>query len=171
MDLAAKPQTERRNRNRGCEEEQRIAVEQARAGVASQTQTAVHDEVGGKGCAQRNLVQPSEVQIHHIEGTADIGDWDVDKVKSGIAGTSKKLSVTSHDWMMPFTMLGFTKIAEEQGEWAANTAIALMNDTPPRDIPITANRKWDLWMNEGLVEGTQLKLPRSLTRRAKRVSD
>lgn len=102
---------------------------------------------------------------------AGIGDWDVDKVKSGIAGTSKKLSVTSHDWMMPFTMLGFTKIAEEQGEWAANTAIALMNDTPPRDIPITANRKWDLWMNEGLVEGTQLKLPRSLTRRAKRVSD
>ena len=51
-------------------------------------------------------------------------------VIAAISGVGKRISVTNHGWMMPYAMLGMTKIPEEQGVWSAQAALAksLPND-------------------------------------------
>ncbi len=99
-----------------------------------------------------------------------ISDWDAKEMAQFTAENGHIISVTSHDWMMPFTLLGYTKIPEEHGEWSAKAAIAILDGTLPIDIPIVSNRKWDLWLNPILLERSGVKLPRKLTRKAKKVT-
>jgi len=55
-------------------------------------------------------------------------------------------------WVMPFAMLGYVKIPEEQGEWAANAALKILKGRPPRSIPIVTNEKGKLMINLGISE-------------------
>lgn len=55
-------------------------------------------------------------------------------------------------WIMPFAMLGYVKIPEEQGEWAAKAALKILKGHPPRSIPITTNEKGKLMINLGISE-------------------
>lgn len=104
-----------------------------------------------------------------IIGTSiGIDDWNPDAVKKIILADSKRLSVTSRGWMMPFTMLGFTKIPEEHGEWAAQTALAILDGISPDQIPIVSNRKWDLWINPSILKITNIRLPDRILKKAKK---
>jgi len=101
---------------------------------------------------------------------AGIPDWDEEKVRREIDQISHILTVTNHGWMMPVAMLGFTKIPEEQGEWAGRIALAVLEEgISPADIPIIANRRWDLWINPELLECAGIRLLDRLRKRAKRV--
>lgn len=99
-----------------------------------------------------------------------INDWNAEQVAAFTQQHGRVASVTNHDWMMPFTLLGFTKIPEEHGEWAAKAAIAILEGSAPTDIPIVSNRKWDLWLNQTLHQSSAIKVPRKLIRKAKKVS-
>ena len=89
----------------------------------------------------------------------------VEAVKS----SAERLSVTNHDWMMPFAILGLTKVAEEQGIWSGQAALAILEGASPADIPIIANRRWDVWVNESLLKVSRLELPDRLLRKAKKL--
>ncbi|MGB5671457.1 MAG: hypothetical protein WBM71_12995, partial [Sedimenticolaceae bacterium] len=78
-----------------------------------------------------------------------------------------RLTVTSHEWMMPVTMLGMTKVPEEQGEWAGRVALQLLDGVPADSIPVIANRKWDLFLNPSLIEAAGLELPAQLLSKGK----
>ncbi|MFT6300834.1 MAG: ABC-type uncharacterized transport system substrate-binding protein [Pseudomonadales bacterium] len=65
--------------------------------------------------------------------------------------TTRTLSLTNHEWMMPYAAIGYTKVAEEHGEWAAASAIAILNGVRAIDIPLVTNRRWDTWTNEALL--------------------
>lgn len=97
-----------------------------------------------------------------------INDWDPDKAQAIAREHSRQFSTTSHGWMMPYTMFGMTKIPEEQGEWSAEAALAILDGKSPDDIPIIANRKWDMWVNPQLLRTAGLRLPRNLRTKAKR---
>ncbi|MCH9673708.1 MAG: hypothetical protein K0U93_19870 [Gammaproteobacteria bacterium] len=97
-----------------------------------------------------------------------INDWDPELIQRRIAVASQKLTVTNHEWMMPFTMFGLTKVAEEQGRWAGLTASAILDGMSPSEIPIIANQTWDVWSNEALLSAAAIRLPRALRKKAKR---
>ncbi|MBT8127698.1 MAG: hypothetical protein KJP15_09450 [Gammaproteobacteria bacterium] len=97
---------------------------------------------------------------------AGIGDWDEAAVLTAIKPITKTLSTTNHGWMMPFTMFGMTKIPEEQGEWAGKLAIEILRGTKPSAIPIIPNRKFNLIVNNALLEIAQIKLPLFIRLRA-----
>ncbi len=99
-----------------------------------------------------------------------ISDWNKTELAAFAVEHARKLTVTSHDWMMPFSTIGFTKIPQEHGEWAAQTAIEILKGKSPREIPIVANRDWDLWLNAAHLESTQIKLPRKFMRKAKKIN-
>ena len=102
-----------------------------------------------------------------------INDWDPIIIQKIIQQETHKLSVTNHRWMMPYTILGLTKIPEEQGKWAAQAALYILDGTSPSDIPIISNRKWDLWINEKILSHSKIKIkmPHSLIKKAKKISD
>ncbi len=101
---------------------------------------------------------------------AGINDWDRDEVRAFVGGAAKRLSVTNHYWMMPYTMVGITKVAEEHGEWAGRTALKILGGMQPGEIPIVANSRRDIWINPEVLSAADISLPRGLMRKAKRVT-
>lgn len=71
--------------------------------------------------------------------------------------------------MVSYAIFGLTKIPEEQGEWAARVALYILDGANPGDIPIVSNRKWDIWVNERLLKRTDIVIPHSIIRKAKKV--
>ena len=96
-------------------------------------------------------------------------DWDEAHVVSAIKPVSRKLTVTNHGWMMPYTMLGFTKVPEEQGEWAAQAALSILDGVEVSQIAIVPNRKWDIWTNQTLLQSGNIELPDGLVLKSKQV--
>lgn len=96
-----------------------------------------------------------------------ITDWDMEAAESHVIVNTRKFSLTSHDWMMPLSALGYTTLPEEQGEWAAESALAILAGTKPSTIPIVTNRRWDTWVNKQLLEASGVNVPESITDGAK----
>ena len=125
------------------------------------------------GTADEWIKAHAEVQDTHaflvLGSYSGIKDWDErqESVREAVLKQSRRLSVTNHGWMMPFAMLGMTKIPEEQGEWSAQAALAILDGARPNEIPIIANRQWDVWVNESLLHVSGLALPEDLRRKAK----
>ncbi len=97
-----------------------------------------------------------------------IEGWDDDAMAMYVSESAKVISVTNHRWMMPVTALGYTKIPQEHGEWAAQAALEIIAGTSPLDIPVVTNRKWDIWINQGVIDATGTSLSSRYTRRAKK---
>lgn len=104
-----------------------------------------------------------------LGGNAGIDDWDKSKVFSALIEHSRKLSVTNHAWMMPYTLLGITKVPEEQGEWAGKVALKILEGVAPSSIPIVANSRRDIWVNDAILKVTSITLSDRLKQKAKRV--
>lgn len=106
-----------------------------------------------------------------VGNKAGAGDWVSRRVQAELLKHTKRLTVTNHGWMMPYTILGVTKVPEEQGEWAAKAAISILGGTAPTDIPIVSNTRRDLWVNQRLLDASGLELPRRLMAKAKKLSE
>ncbi len=94
-----------------------------------------------------------------IGSNSGISDWDNTAIKQFVHTHTRKLSATNHGWMLSYTMLGFTKVPEEQGVWAGKAAIAVLDGARPNDMPIVSNRKWDIWMNDEIVKASGIQIP------------
>ncbi len=106
-----------------------------------------------------------------IGSSAGINDWHKAEVISEIMHSTRKLSVTIQGWMMSYAIFGLTKIPEEQGEWAGQVAVAILNGAKPSEIPIVSNRKWDMWINQGILKNTNINIPHALIKKAKKVTE
>ena len=98
-----------------------------------------------------------------------VNNWDADEAQNYVSRESTIISLTNHEWMMPFSMVGYTKIPEEHGEWAASSAVAILTGTRTSDIPLVTNRKFDTWVNSQLLDNANIKLSSQLLRKAKKV--
>ena len=112
--------------------------------------------------------EAQEVDFIVLGSYSGIKDWDEKSVTQYVMQHADKLVLTNHRWMMPFAMLGFVKIPEEQGEWAAKTAIAIHNGVPVQRIPIIANRKWEVYVNVSLLKLSGNTISKPLQARAKK---
>lgn len=99
-----------------------------------------------------------------------INDWNDETARQTVLSTTKRVSLTNHKWMMPFTLLGLTKIPEEHGEWAGRTALHILKGVNPSDIAVVSNRKWDIWLNEDIMSRAGVTLPKRLRYKAKKVN-
>ena len=98
-----------------------------------------------------------------------INNWDEMDAQIHASQESKIVSLTNHDWMMPYSMIGYTKIPEEHGQWAASSAVAILSGTRTSDIPLVTNRKFDTWVNSNLLDSANIELSDQLLRKAKKV--
>lgn len=115
-------------------------------------------------------IEAQEFDFIVIGSNSGINDWKVDSVLEAVKTSTKKLTLTNHGWMMPYTLLGLTKIPEEQGVWAALAALAILEGTKPTEIPIVSNRKWEIWINHTILVQSGVVIPESLIRKAKKVN-
>lgn len=87
-----------------------------------------------------------------------IKGWQHEEARAFVLEHIKKPVFTCDDFMMPFAAFGFTKVAAEQGEWAAKTALKIIGGASPRDLPVTENQLSKRFINNALLERLGLNL-------------
>jgi len=54
---------------------------------------------------------------------------------------------SAYDFMAPLALISYGKVAEEQGAWSAQSALKILDGTPPSGIPIVKNKEGTLIIN------------------------
>lgn len=98
-----------------------------------------------------------------------IDDWDGKAARAHALAATRRPSLTNHGGMMPYSIIGYTKLPEEHGERAGATALAILGGTAVRDIPLVTNREWDVWLNVALASRLDVPIPERVVRRAKEI--
>ena len=93
-----------------------------------------------------------------LGNNAGVSNWNNTQALNRIKNSGETLTMTTYEWMMSFTMLGVSKIASEQGEWAAEVALKILSGTNVSDIPITINRRWSIYQNKFLLSKAGIKI-------------
>lgn len=113
--------------------------------------------------------QTAEFIILGNEG--GINDWNEQRAKDTALRHAKKLIVTNYEWMAPIAMLAMTKLAEEQGEWSALTALHILKGAKPSQIPIVVNRRWNSFVNPALLNKAGITLSPRILRNSIKIGD
>ena len=92
-----------------------------------------------------------EVDMVLFGNTAGLPDWNEAEAKAWVMEHTKVPSGCAYDFMMPFAMLGLTKIEEEQGAWAGATALRILKGESPAAIAIAANKDSKSFINVKLA--------------------
>jgi len=90
--------------------------------------------------------------IIYISTNGAIKNWDHNEAVNFVMQNMEVPVVTCEDFMMPYAVVGLTKVAKEQGIWAARTAKEIMKGKSPSDYPVTRNQMSTLWFNKELAE-------------------
>jgi len=96
--------------------------------------------------------------------------WDDDEAVRHVKEYIKVPLLTCEDFMMPYVVLGVTKIASEHGTWAASTAKRILLGNLPSDIPVTRNQQSVTWLNSSLADQIGFHPDSSLVKQAKMVT-
>lgn len=119
-----------------------------------------------RGWQQGYLRAQQDADFIILGNNAGINDWSRSKAAHYALAHARKLTVSNYDWMQPYTMLAMTKIANEQGEWAAKVALRILSGVSPQRIPITPNRRWAMYVNLPLLKKAGIHLPASILNKA-----
>lgn len=93
-------------------------------------------------------------------------DWDLDDAIAFTGETTRIPTGTTTEGIMRCTLVSFIKSSEEQGLWAARTALALLDGTPPADIEPGVNKESRIFLNMTLAKTLGLQFPMDLVERA-----
>lgn len=87
-------------------------------------------------------------------------------MKAFAEANTKIPSGTAYDFMAPFALIGFAKIAEEQGAWAADAALKILGGAEPSSIAIAKNKEGKLIINTRIAKALGGSLPYELIQSA-----
>jgi ABC-type uncharacterized transport system substrate-binding protein len=90
-------------------------------------------------------------------------------LKAFAEANSKIPSGTAYDFMAPIAMVGFAKIAEEQGVWGGEAALKILDGTAPSNIPIAKNKEGKLVINTRIAKALNANLPYEMIESAAQV--
>lgn len=91
------------------------------------------------------------VDVLFFGNNAGINDWNEKEAIPFAQAKTKVVTGGIYDFLMPYVMLGFTKISEEQGIWAGKAAIDILRGTAPSAIPVTSNKQAKIFINPKLA--------------------
>ena len=114
----------------------------------------------------RQLQEDSEVNIIILGNYVAFPSWDEKKNLQWVNKYNRKLTLASQPWMMPYAAFGMTKSPDEQGIWAASTALEILQGTPIDLLEIIPNQQIQTWINKRLMHPVEHLIPSPLLRQA-----
>jgi ABC-type uncharacterized transport system substrate-binding protein len=88
-----------------------------------------------------------KVDMLYCINNAGIANWsDADAIAFVQSNTAIPTG-SHHDFMSPYVLITYAKLAEEQGSWAAQTAMKVLGGTPVSSIPETKNKSGKVYLN------------------------
>lgn len=108
-----------------------------------------------------------EVDILFITNPKGIEGWDDEKAQAFVYENTKIPTAATHVWIgRKFSLLAVTKIPQEQGQWAAKTALDILAGRAISDIPIAKNRQTKIIINKTLMEKLNIRFSPDLMGKA-----
>jgi len=101
-----------------------------------------------------------------IVGTPGLGDFDDADAQKFVLETTKIPTGAMNDFIMPLALMGYLKVPEEFGIWSAQTALRILSGTPPEDIPMVTNRRFELILNLKIADKLGVVFSTSLLKNA-----
>lgn len=98
-----------------------------------------------------------EADLIYLPTNGAIKNWKNPEAKAFVYSHIKKPIFTCDDFMIDYAVFGFTKVAGEQGEWAAITAEKILSGDEPGQIAVDTNKLKVTWFNERLANRINLK--------------
>lgn len=90
----------------------------------------------------------SEVDMLIIANLKGVHGFELDKAIGFIENHVRiPVGITLHQSLARLSLLGMVKLPSEQGKWAAQTALKILNGASPSDFPITQNKEGKLILN------------------------
>lgn len=108
----------------------------------------------------------NEVDIVIVSNNAGADDWNEVEAAEFFTANTKVPTGSINAWMAPYALLVWGKSAEEQGHWAAQTALDIIAGTPVSEIPITENKQGKLIINLDIAEAMDIFFSPSLLKNA-----
>lgn len=118
---------------------------------------------------ERVYLEAQSYDFIHFTNNAAIEGWNDERVEQFVLQNTQTLVVSSSSWLLNYSMLTFTQDISEQGSYAAEIAIKILQGHNPSDFPIVPNRKWNIYINKKLIEKSKIRLPEDLLRKANKV--
>jgi len=103
-----------------------------------------------------------EVDVLMIYNTAAIKNWNKQSTVDFVVNNTRIPTGALLASDAPYTLLAMAHSPAEQGVWAAQTALRILDGTPPSDIPITTNKKMRWIVNLTIAKKLGLRIDPAL---------
>lgn len=110
-----------------------------------------------------------KVDILIIGNNAAIKGWDMDEAKSFVLQNTRIPTGGILPWMTSVVFLSTTIVPAEQGIYAAQTALKILNGASVSTIPVQANVDVDIIINMKLAKKLGREIPNSFRKRAAKI--
>jgi len=98
-----------------------------------------------------------------------IDGFDVNDISDFVIGKTKIPTGTIGLDAIGYSMIGYLKVASEQGRWASKAALQILDGKKAGDIPITRNKEGVLYINAKIAESLGAEIPFELIEAADQV--
>lgn len=110
-----------------------------------------------------------KVDVLIIGNNGGIRGWDNDEAQQFALQNTRIPTGCLLDWIAPVVFLGATRSAQEQGRYAATTALRILDGTPPSSIPIVGNVEANIIINLRIAKKLDIRVPQSFMKIASRI--
>ena len=115
---------------------------------------------------EKYIALQQDVDIIFLGNNAGIDQWDDREAEKFFNENTTVPTGTINPWLAPYTLITLGKQPEEQGVWAAEAALLIMNGTSVSEIPVAENKKGNLILNLDMAEKLDVVFPPSTLKNA-----
>lgn len=115
---------------------------------------------------QAFLRAQQEVDMLHVYNNAGIQGWNSKAVETFLLANIRIPTGSVFPWMKSFVIFSLAKLSEEQGEYAAITALNILGGIRPEDIVLKQNSRAHLTVNLEMAQAAGIVVPVSLLQMA-----
>lgn len=110
-----------------------------------------------------------KVDMVFLESDGGLYKDHADEMKAFVEANTKVPTGTAYDFMAPYAMLTYAKVAQEQGIWSAEAALKILDGTSPADIPLAKNEEGVLIINVRIAKKIGAQIPFEILGSAEKV--
>lgn len=107
----------------------------------------------------KQLQESCDMVIIYSDGGLFNNPENVTDLEAFFAENTKVPTGSNYDFMSNLALVSFSNVAQEQGFWAADKALKILQGTSPAAIPIERNTQGKLIINAKIIEASGLEVP------------
>jgi ABC-type uncharacterized transport system substrate-binding protein len=101
----------------------------------------------------------NNVDVLIVYNYVAVKGWEKAEAEKFVLDNTKIPTGTMQEGPMPYALIGFLKVAEEQGSWSAKAALKILDGASPSSISITRNEQGKLVLNIKLAKKMGIEVP------------